>query len=159
MKIRLSRRTTKLPPSNRSQLLELLAMAAEQAGLAAMAPPEAQLQLVVLGRRAMTRLNEDYVGHSGCTDVITFDLRGGMTCPDEPPQIGEIYVCADVALQAARDYGTTASRELVLYMVHGMLHLAGLDDLDPKSARAMRQGEKRVLEALAAHYRLDTVFG
>ena len=158
MKIQLSRRTTRHPPNHRSQLMAILAEATRLSGLAAGEPADARLQLVILGKRAMAQLNEGFLGHRGSTDVITFDLRGGVTCPDEPPQIGEIYVCVTVAEEAARRYRTTCSRELILYMVHGMLHLAGLDDLEPADAQEMRRGEKRVMEALAAAHDLDTVF-
>lgn len=158
MNIRLSKRTTKHPPNNRSQLIAILAEAADLSGLAAGEPAAASLQLVILGEAAMTGLNEGFLGHPGSTDVITFDLRGGVACPEEPPLIGEIYVCVAVAERAAAQYRTTCSRELILYLVHGMLHLAGLDDLEPADAREMRRGEQRVMNALAARYDLDTVF-
>jgi probable rRNA maturation factor len=158
MNIQLSRRTTKHPLNNRDLLMKVLDEAARLSGLADREPAEAGLQLVILGERAMTGLNEGFLGHPGSTDVITFDLRGGVVCPDEPPMIGEIYVCAAVAERAAVRHRTTCSRELILYMVHGMLHLAGLDDLEPAAAREMRRGEKRVMDALAVSFDLDTVF-
>ncbi len=158
MNIRLSRRTTKHPLNNRKLLMAVLDEAARLSGLASLEPAGTGLQLIILGEKAMAELNEGFLGHSGSTYVITFDLRGGVVCPEEPPLAGEIYVCVTVAEQAAVTYGTTCSRELILYMVHGMLHLTGLDDLEPAAAAEMRRGEKRVMDALAARFDLDAIF-
>ena len=63
------------------------------------------------------------------TDVITF-------------QHGEILISADTALRQGAEHGQSLDRELALYMIHGLLHLAGWDDHDPREAtlRAERQG-------------------
>ena len=50
------------------------------------------------------------------------------------------------------------SRELVLYLVHGLLHAAGQDDLKPELKRVMRRREKAVLRLLAEKFDLETLF-
>ena len=98
----------------------------------------------------MTALNQDFLGHEGATDVITFDLRPESGTPaGAGDAIAEIYVCPEVAIAAAARLGLPASRELVLYIVHGMLHLAGYDDLHPDKKRFMRRAEARALKLLA----------
>ena len=139
------------------QLLELLERAQPLAGLRGRRwPSAATLNIILLGRQAMTALNQDFLGHEGATDVITFDLRPESGTPaGAGDAIAEIYVCPEVAIAAAARLGLPASRELVLYIVHGMLHLAGYDDLVPADAAKMRKAEARVLQALAAEADLD----
>jgi len=73
----------------------------------------------------------------------------------EPEVAAEIYVCPDVAGTAGPAYGNTPSREMVLYAVHGMLHLANYDDLEPAAQKRMRAAEHRVMSALQVQFPLD----
>ncbi len=70
--------------------------------------------------------------------------------PAEPALAGVLIVCPAVAAKACRRYGTTPEDELLLYLVHGMLHLAGEDDLNPRAKRRMRRREAQILAALRA---------
>jgi probable rRNA maturation factor len=58
---------------------------------------------------------------------------------------GEIVISAETARRSARDYGTTPEAELALYLVHGLLHLCGYDDLAPQEKRVMRRREAEAL--------------
>ena len=69
--------------------------------------------------------------------------------------VAEVYVCPDVAVEYSAKFGTTPSRELVLYLVHGMLHLAGEDDLEEEARLSMRKAENRVMTALAERFSLE----
>jgi probable rRNA maturation factor len=115
------------------------------------------LQFIMLTRPKMTELNGLHLHHSGATDVITYDLRGGFSADfaDEDEIIGEIYFCPAVAREQAPAFGTSASRELFLYAVHGMLHLAGEDDLTPEALASMRKAEQRVLAAVEKKFDLE----
>ena len=66
--------------------------------------------------KKMASLNERFFGHEGPTDVITFDYGQDG---------GEIFICPDVAISQAKEFGTTPQMELVRYIVHGLLHLTG----------------------------------
>lgn len=91
----------------------------------------------------MARLHADHSGDPTPTDVLTFDLG----CDSRRGHIdGEIIVCADVAYAAARRRGALA--ELVLYVVHGVLHLAGHDDHADAAYRRMHRREDEILTAL-----------
>jgi len=94
----------------------------------------------------MARLNEQYLGHTGSTDVITFDYQQGAK-PGE--WIGEIFVSVDDAVASAPRYRVTWQLELARYVVHGMLHLRGYDDRRAADRRAMKKEENRVLKALS----------
>jgi probable rRNA maturation factor len=78
------------------------------------------------------------------TDVITF---AGDPAVDSA---GEICVSADTAARYAQSQRRDFSRELTLYIVHGWLHLAGYDDLQPARKRVMRRAEARAMKLLAA---------
>jgi probable rRNA maturation factor len=125
----------------------------EQCGLRAY-----DLSLCLLAAPAMTRLNEQFVGHAGCTDVITFDYAGGRSlAPTRRGGTlqGEIFICVDEAVLQARRFRTSWQSEVVRYLVHGVLHLRGYDDLHPAARRRMKRQESRLLRALAARFALS----
>jgi probable rRNA maturation factor len=86
----------------------------------------------IVSTSAMSRVHVDFLGIEGPTDVITFPY-------------GEILVCAPIAVENAARYGSTLDDELALYMIHGLLHLNGFDDLEPAPARRMRNRQAKIL--------------
>lgn len=126
----------------------MLRRATASSGLAARFEAEAELQIVLVDAAEITALNEAHLGHEGATDVITFDLADELALPGEPRTVGEIYVCLDVAVETGERLGTGAAYETVLYCVHGMLHLAGLDDHEPADRKRMRAAEARIMAEL-----------
>jgi len=119
--------------------------------------PAAELHVVLVSGRTIARLNAQFLGHRGRTDVLAFGL-GGEASAAGPAVVGEIYVCPAVAAAAAVRFGTSLSHECVLYAVHGMLHLAGFDDAEPAARRAMRRAERRVLRALREIAEFGAIF-
>ncbi len=110
------------------------------------------LAVHIVNAQEMTRLNETYLQHAGSTDVITFDYSGaGAT----GPLVGEIFVCVDEALIQARRFRTTWPAELARYIIHGVLHLLGQDDLQPAARRRMKKEEGRLLKELGRRFRLS----
>jgi len=97
------------------------------------------LGICLLGPREMARLNEQFLRHSGVTDVITFDYGPA------PARQAEIFICPDEARRQARQFRTTWQGELARYVVHGLLHLAGYDDRKPADRRRMKLEENRLV--------------
>ena len=91
-----------------------------------------QIECAVVGHRTMARVHRKFLDIRGATDVITFPY-------------GEILVCAPVAESRAREFGHDVTTELALYCIHGLLHLAGHDDVAPDSARLMGRAQRRIL--------------
>jgi probable rRNA maturation factor len=89
----------------------------------------------------LARLHAQFLDDPTPTDVITFPAEPGFGAA------GEICVSADAA---ARQPGRAFSLELTLYVVHGWLHLAGHDDLNPAAKRRMRRAERSALAHLRA---------
>jgi probable rRNA maturation factor len=87
--------------------------------------------------------NCQFMHHDYPTDVISF---GYDLCP--PRLEGEMIVSAEMARQRARDIGWSADSELLLYVVHGTLHISGMDDQQAESRAQMRTAEQHVLVGL-----------
>ena len=81
----------------------------------------------------MIRVHGDFFGDPTETDVITFPY-------------GEILVCPAVARERATEFGHDVEHEILLYALHGLLHLAGYDDTTPTLARAMTRAQSRLLQ-------------
>jgi probable rRNA maturation factor len=108
---------------------------------------KALISVAVVDDAAMTRLNWEYLRHRGPADVLSFLLDAAD--PHAGAKLeGEVVVDAEVALRAAPRYGWPPSNELLLYVVHGTLHLVGYDDRTPPQRAEMRKREKEVLQEL-----------
>ncbi|MFM7243898.1 MAG: rRNA maturation RNase YbeY [Planctomycetaceae bacterium] len=104
----------------------------------------AEISIRILDDGAIADLHERWLGVPGPTDVITFDLGS----PGGPGLHGDIAVSAETARRMAAEVGWDARHELAYYAVHGLLHLAGEDDIDPDDRRRMRASERRLLAAV-----------
>lgn len=107
--------------------------------------PTGELSVVFLTDPAIAQIHADFMADPTATDVITFegDALTGLA--------GEICVSADTARAYAREHNRDFAAELTLYLIHGWLHLAGYDDLQPSKKRRMRAAEARAMKILAAH--------
>ena len=117
------------------------------------------INIAFVNDRAMAKINEDFVGHEGTTDVITFCyLEGDDELFDGDIAI-DLFVCADVAeREGAKRKNSNYARELALYIVHGLLHSAGEDDLDTISRKRMRRREGEVMKVLEKEFDFETIF-
>lgn len=113
------------------------------AALAEGGRPGLELSIVFVGAEELRRLHEERLGDPEPTDVMAFDLG-----EEGPGPAGELYVSVDRAREVAAELGVPTERELLLYVVHGVLHLCGHDDHDPRAAGSMRAAEGRVLERI-----------
>jgi rRNA maturation RNase YbeY len=108
-------------------------------------PPLRDLSLALVGDGRMSALHKDFLGVPGPTDVLTFpleeDRRGRVLA-------GEVVVCVPEARRQARARGLAVERELLLYALHGMLHLTGFDDRTDAGYRAMHRTEDMILSQL-----------
>lgn len=151
---------------DRQALLRITRRAAELVGEISAGPAVAEgvLNVVLASRPLMRRLNEEFLGHTGDTDVIAFDytvterMPGEENAAGEGVVSGEIYVCLPVAADAACEHGTSVSFEVILYSIHGLLHLAGFDDHSEQDRRRMRRREQQVMSAVQAEFGAADVF-
>lgn len=138
--------------------MELIKLAANEAGFASSEWEQAVFEVVFLGPRKTRQVNREFLGHDYVTDVITFDLRSGENVMDTNGCLGEILVCPVMALENASEFDKPPEWELTLYIVHGLLHLGGWDDRSPEDVRAMRKAENRVMRKLSKRFDLSECF-
>ena len=119
-------------PLPRAKILKAAKAAFRKLDFAAMS-----LSIVFAGTRRMRAINKKYLKHDHVTDVLTFDFGKS--------QQGEIIICPYVAAVQARSHQTSTENEIILYVMHGILHLAGFDDHRPKDILQMRRMEKELL--------------
>jgi probable rRNA maturation factor len=105
---------------------------------------EAVISVAVVDNAAIHELNRTYLDHDYETDVLSFLLES------EPTEAGirlegEVVVSAEMAVETAAEFDWTPHDELVLYLVHGLLHLTGYDDRDPAARQRMRDRERAIL--------------
>ena len=98
----------------------------------------AEISIAVVNDERMHELNRQYLQHDYPTDVLSFVLDHDA---DEKSLDGEIIVSSDYAAREAVRYGWTTDDELLLYVIHGCLHLIGHDDQTPEGKQAMREAE------------------
>jgi len=112
----------------------------------------AELSMAFVGEEAMAELNRRFAGEEGATDVLAFPIddahadRGDGT----PVMLGDVVICPAVADRNATGHGASLEDELALLVVHGILHLMGMDHEDPLDASVMQQRERELLDRFHA---------
>lgn len=114
---------------------------------------DSTLSIAFVDEYAMAQLNNDHMGRTGPTDVLSFPIEDAA--PGLPPvrdvtgpplELGDIFICSEVVEAHADELGVSFEGELHLMVVHGVLHILGWDHQTEADARAM---EEREVEHLA----------
>ena len=117
----------------------------------------ATISIAIVDNPTMHELNRQYLNHDYETDVLSFLLECSGGSEEEPANTprgtgktldGEIIVSSEYAAKLAPDFGWQPLDEMTLYIVHGLLHLCGYDDLTEGELPVMRQREAEVLAIL-----------
>ena len=123
-------------PLERAAIRETARRALESEGC------EKDVSLVFVGDERIRALNREFLDHDWQTDVIAFPLE------DEADDLlGEVVVSTETAVREAGRRKRQPLDELLLYVVHGILHLLGYDDHSPPDRRRMRRAESAILKA------------
>ena len=106
----------------------------EACGIAAGAPLEGleEIEVSIVSDRAIAAVHKRFMDIAGATDVITFEH-------------GEIVISAQTAARYAEEVGQPLEHELGLYIIHGILHLNGHDDLEEPAASRMKEVQGEIL--------------
>jgi probable rRNA maturation factor len=104
-----------------------------------------EMSIALVGDRKMSDLHLQFMNLSGPTDVLTFPLE-----TDARSRIisGEIVICVPQARRWAKSEGVAVKHELLLYAIHGLLHLSGYDDRTDSQYRTMHRMEDKILTQL-----------
>ena len=114
---------------------------------------DSDISLAIVSDKAIAELHETWLGISGSTDVLSFDLSSPKYTQHAHHSRrhgihGEIIASAETASREARVYSWSPEYELTYYFIHGLLHLAGYDDQTPSERIAMRKKERSVMKAI-----------
>ncbi len=137
------------------------------------------LGIHLVAAREMAKLNQQFLQHASSTDVLTFDYsppvaalvrarhfsslgkrrdneqaNSSRALTSAATLHGEIFISVDDAVAQAKQFRTTWQAEVVRYLIHGLLHLQGHDDLEPTARRAMKRGENRPPKRIARQFPL-----
>jgi probable rRNA maturation factor len=124
---------------------------------------EAEVSLLFVDKVAIAGLNEQFLGHEGPTDVLSFPIEDDPTPSGRSPDfggtgpgssepsaepltlLGDVVICPAVAAVNAVEHGVTLDDEMALLVVHGLLHLLGMDHEDEAEAEQMEKLEIKLL--------------
>lgn len=131
-----------------ANLVEAVRLVLTREGIA-----DAEISVAIVDGETMQNLNARFLSHDYDTDVLSFLLESTDT-PAGPSLEGEVIVSAATAEREAARFKWTTQNELVLYVVHGTLHLCGYDDQTPETLAEMRSRERMILGelGLTPHY-------
>lgn len=96
-----------------------------------------EISIVLLGDRAMQRLNRVFTGRDESTDTLAFELAPSVIKHKRVSgiRVGEVIVCADRAISQSKRYRVSLEKEVARLLIHGLLHLCGFED-GTKTGRA-----------------------
>jgi probable rRNA maturation factor len=103
----------------------------------------AKLSIAFVDNEEIKRLNERFLGSNEVTDVIAFPLNN-----KEDILSGEIVISVETAVEVANRKKSNVEGEIILYLVHGILHLLGYNDNNKKNAKIMHEKESEILAFL-----------
>lgn len=132
---------------------------------------DTEVSLLFVDEQTIASLNERFLGRPGPTDVLSFPIedeversgrspdQGGTgpgtieTDTDRLLLLGDVVICPAVAARNAVEHDVSFDDEVALLVVHGILHLLGMDHEDPVEAEQMERREQQLLDRF---YRVST---
>lgn len=99
----------------------------------------AAVGIIFVNDKKIRVLNRKYVKRNAATDVLSFLLG-------KAPLLGDVYISSDRALVNAKRFGTLFKEEILLYVIHGVLHLLDFGDKTAKEKKRMRKLEESFLK-------------
>lgn len=119
------------------------------AALKKYAKENAEVNIIFVDEKEILRVNKTFLDHHYVTDVISFNHERPPFDIGAPWAFGDVYVCYQVARKNAAQFKHTFLQEMMMYAVHGCLHLSGMDDHAPEDRAEMdRQAEKIIAQTL-----------
>jgi probable rRNA maturation factor len=105
-----------------------------------------EVSLYFVDEPTLCDMHANFFDDPSPTDCISFPIDGEEEGSNR--HLGEIFISTQAAIDYAAQHQTDPYEELMLYVVHGLLHLIGYDDIKPKDRASMRVAEKRLMHEL-----------
>lgn len=100
--------------------------------------PDLEVSLLLTDDKEIGELHEQFLDDPSPTDVMSFEMDNGA----------ELVVSVETAQRVANEAGHAVDAEVALYIVHGMLHTVGYDDIEDEDRRRMRDAERAIMQRL-----------
>ncbi len=121
------------------------------------------INIILVDDQEILRINKEYLSHNYYTDIITFDTSEydeDLALIEESTRVSrkvksissDIFISVDTVRENAGKYNVDELEELHRVIIHGILHLIGYDDHDPKDKEKMREAERTSLTLLRNKY-------
>ena len=101
-----------------------------------------EIAYIFVDDEEILRVNREYLQHDYYTDIITFDYTEGDTIS------GDLFISLDTVRTNAEQYGKPYEEELHRVIIHGILHLCGINDKGPGEREIMEAAEDKALALL-----------
>mgnify|MGYP002627277414 CR=1 FL=1 len=108
-------------------------------------PENSQLSMVFCDDEAIKELNNEYRGKNEPTDVLSFPIELENFIP-EIRMLGDIVISTETASRQAKEYNHSVLTEIVILLIHGLLHLHGYDHIKEEDCKKMRAREAEILK-------------
>ncbi|MBO4277521.1 MAG: rRNA maturation RNase YbeY [Clostridia bacterium] len=106
-----------------------------------------EVNVTVVGDRAIRKLNREHRGIDKATDVLSFPMFEFGT-PEVPTLLGDIVISRDTAYRQAKEYGHSPRREFCFLAAHSALHLLGYDHESETEREEMEAKQEEILNKL-----------
>lgn len=113
-----------------------------------LAREKAEVNIVFVDEKEILRINKTYLNHHYVTDVISFHHTRPPFELEEEWTLADVYVCYQVARKNAPQFHHTILQEMMMYSVHGCLHVSGMDDHAPEDRAEMDRQAEKIIKAV-----------
>ncbi len=107
-----------------------------------------QTSILLCSDAYIKKLNRKYRGVDASTDVLAFSMHEDRFSKVHPEILGDVVISLETASRQAKRFRHSLDEEIVLLVIHGILHLVGYDHLKKKDKELMRKKEKQILKSL-----------
>jgi rRNA maturation RNase YbeY len=136
-----------LPEGSRPRNEVMAALVAEGIG-------QAEIGILLVDDKRIAKVHAEWLGDPTPTDVITFDLSAaGPGGGAGSPLCGDIVVSTETARRMSREFGWMPRQEVAYYVIHGLLHLSGFDDISEPDAKKMAATQQEILKLVLSEVR------
>ena len=116
---------------------------------------KSEMELVITGDEEIHKLNLKYLDEDRPTDVLSFPMNEQLEAapvfvkvPDGKSHLGEIIISYPTAVIQAEEHRHSVNREIVILLIHGILHLLGYDHDIPEREQVMHNRESAILKTI-----------
>ena len=128
---------TSIPKFQKRKITQWIKSVAEKHGYKV-----GDISYIFCSDEVILRVNKEYLQHDYYTDIITFDYT------EKDKISGDLFISLDTVKTNAEKFGTEYEEELHRVIIHGILHLCGIDDKGPGEREIMEKNENEALEML-----------